>query len=160
MRTTDTHVYFFSYRDIYSNFYPAPFVEPIRGAAFENTEHAFMYFKALFFNDSLAAANAWKETNPAEAKKIGRSIKGFDPVAWNFVKAGYMGYINFLKYTQNPELGKALKETGDHVLVEASPYDDIWGVKLGQDDPLILDSANWRGQNLLGKVLMRVRTVI
>ena len=33
----------------------------------------------------------------------------------------------------------------------------IWGVGLAQDDPLIRDPRNWRGENLLGFVLMEAR---
>jgi len=50
--------------------------------------------------------------------------------------------------------------TGSKILVEASPEDCIWGVGLEENDPLILDEANWKGQNLLGKALMKVRDVI
>jgi predicted NAD-dependent protein-ADP-ribosyltransferase YbiA (DUF1768 family) len=41
--------------------------------------------------------------------------------------------------------------------VEGTPFDPIWGVMIKWDDDRILDEKNWRGQNLLGKVLMRVR---
>ena len=35
--------------------------------------------------------------------------------------------------------------------------DTIWGIGLYANDPCVLDEKQWRGQNLLGKVLMRVR---
>ena len=35
--------------------------------------------------------------------------------------------------------------------------DRIWGVGLSAEDPRIQDPATWRGQNLLGKVLTRLR---
>jgi predicted NAD-dependent protein-ADP-ribosyltransferase YbiA (DUF1768 family) len=35
---------------------------------------------------------------------------------------------NFAKYSQNPKLRKWLFETGDSILVEASPDDIYWGV--------------------------------
>ena len=47
--------------------------------------------------------------------------------------------------------------TGDKILVEASPYDTIWGVGLGENNDLILDEKNWKGTNFLGEVLMDVR---
>ena len=47
--------------------------------------------------------------------------------------------------------------TKNTILVEASPYDKIWGVGLGVDDPLILDNKNWKGENLLGFILTNVR---
>jgi ribA/ribD-fused uncharacterized protein len=57
----------------------------------------------------------------------------------------------------NKNLKEKLLETGDKILVEASPIDLIWGVGLHEDDDKILDEANWKGENRLGKVLMKVR---
>ena len=31
------------------------------------------------------------------------------------------------------------------------------GIKLGIDNPLIKDEKNWKGQNLLGQILTKVR---
>ena len=43
------------------------------------------------------------------------------------------------------------------LLVEASPYDNIWGVKLSADNDDILYPEKWKGENLLGFALMQVR---
>lgn len=48
-----------------------------------------------------------------------------------------------------------LLETGDRLLVEASPYDKIWGVGYSAANAAA-NEGNW-GENLLGKALMRVR---
>ena len=45
--------------------------------------------------------------------------------------------------------------TGDAVLVEASPYDRIWGIWLKANEHSILQQR--QGQNLLGFALMDVR---
>jgi ribA/ribD-fused uncharacterized protein len=69
-----------------------------------------------------------------------------------------MVYVNYLKYTQNDDLKKTLLDTGEKVLVEASPYDKIWGVGFSADNSLILDDKNWTGQNCcVTKTLMDVR---
>ncbi len=49
-----------------------------------------------------------------------------------------------------------LLSTGEQVLVEASPVDQIWGVGLDAHSPDI-NPAQWRGLNLLGFALMEVR---
>lgn len=56
----------------------------------------------------------------------------------------------------DPELRQILLGTGDRIIVEASPYDRIWGVGLSENDD-DLYAGNWKGQNLLGKALMEVR---
>jgi predicted NAD-dependent protein-ADP-ribosyltransferase YbiA (DUF1768 family) len=44
-----------------------------------------------------------------------------------------------------------------HMFVEASPRDRRWGIGLSVTNPNIDDPANWRGRNLLGKVITEVR---
>ena len=50
------------------------------------------------------------------------------------------------KYEQNKDLKKLLLSTGNKMLVEASPYDDYWGI-----------GKEFNGENKLGKILMKVR---
>lgn len=50
-----------------------------------------------------------------------------------------------------------LLETGDAVLVEASPLDKIWGIGLARDNADASNPKKWKGLNLLGKALMAVR---
>lgn len=46
------------------------------------------------------------------------------------------------------------------MLVEASPFDGIWGVKLGIEDLRIEDPNQWCGENLLGFALMEARDIL
>jgi len=64
---------------------------------------------------------------------------------------------NQAKFTQHPELGAFLKQTGSRILVEASPVDNIWGIGLAQDDVRANDPSQWQGLNLLGFALMEIR---
>ena len=63
----------------------------------------------------------------------------------------------FEKFNQNPQLKQALLETRGTEMVEASPYDRIWGIGLAASDPRAQEKNTWLGQNLLGKVLDIVR---
>jgi ribA/ribD-fused uncharacterized protein len=58
------------------------------------------------------------------------------------------------KFSQHPDMKEFLLGTGDEVIVEASPFDKIWGIgiKTYETDPL-----KWKGTNLLGFALMEVR---
>lgn len=162
MKTIPTHVYFYSGREVFSNWHstPAQFRDPITGLVFDNTEQAFMQRKGSFFGDDAIAAEAAAETDPRAVKGLGRKVAGYDDKSWECVRLGYMTYVNLLKYQQNAHFADELLATGDRILVEASPYDKVWGVGLGEEDPLILDSANWKGRNLLGEALMTVRRLI
>ena len=64
---------------------------------------------------------------------------------------------NWCKFSQNRDLQEFLLSTGDSVLVEASPYDNIWGIRLAASSPEAQAPTQWRGQNLLGFALMEVR---
>nr|WP_296442381.1 NADAR family protein [uncultured Acetatifactor sp.] len=61
---------------------------------------------------------------------------------------------NWCKFSQNPGLREFLLSTGDSIMVEASPYDSIWGIRLSADSPEAQDPMKWRGQNLLGFALI------
>lgn len=155
MKITDTHIYFWN--GTYSNWHPAPITDPDTGKKFANTEQAFMWYKAMEFGDADTAKLVEAEINPREVKKLGRLVKGYKDAKWDAVRYERMTRVNLWKFTQIHPYQVELLETGDKIIVEASPYDKIWGVGLLEDDPLILDEKNWQGLNLLGKVCMDIR---
>ncbi len=119
-----------------------------------------MFQKAKFFNDkSIMKMLENRDLAPIEAKNLGRKVAWFDEKAWDCVRYGMMVYVNYLKYSQNESLRNNLLHTKDLILVEASPVDLIWGIGFSEKDneAIISDERNWRGQNLLGKALMEVR---
>lgn len=113
--------------------------------------------KALLFNDKEIYEEIMNEDNPAIHQKLGRKVKNFDLTLWNEKCEDIVYQGNYYKFTQNKELFDILMKTENTIFVEASPYDLIWGVGLGEKDPLILDEKNWRGENLLGKTLTKLR---
>lgn len=155
---TDTHHFF--WRGPFSNWHPAPIKDPLlNNLSFASSEHAFMYRKAQFSNDHETAANILHYgTDPAAAKRLGRLIVGFDERAWSCVREGIMTYVCLLKYQQNPDLRAVLLLTENRVLVEASPYDGVWGIKLSVEDAAA--GKPWDGLNLLGECLMKVREMV
>lgn len=155
MKTTKTHVYFWG--GVYSQWYKAPFTE--NGKVFQTAEHYMMYHKTLTFDPS--KANLIFETNnPKKVKAIGRSLTNFDKDVWDKVCMDIVIKGNYLKFTQNKDLLNQMLVDAPKTLVEASPVDKIWGVGLSEDDPLILNESNWRGENNLGKCLMLARARI
>lgn len=61
------------------------------------------------------------------------------------------------KISQDKRLEEVLISTGESVIVNADPADNIWGIGLAAADPRVLSPALWRGENLLGFVLMQLR---
>lgn len=113
--------------------------------------------KARLFNDVPVERQILAAKSPAEAKKLGRGIRGFAPEAWEAHKYGIVKAGNLLKFGQHENLAAFLLATGDRVLVEASPVDTVWGIGLAADAADAEHPARWQGPNLLGFALMEVR---
>lgn len=94
---------------------------------------------------------------PQEIKALGRLVKDFDSDIWNDVAQDIVVKGNLHKFMQNPDLCQYLLGTERKVLVEASPYDTIWGIGMKESDAGIEDPYKWKGLNLLGFALMEVR---
>ena len=114
---------------------------------------------------------AWKESenlqkilasrNPDEIKTLGREVKNFDQDVWdkNCQEIVFQG--NLYKFSQNEKLKNyLLSETFDTIFVEASPYDGIWGIKLGISKAKTVSPLNWKGTNFLGFQITRARDYI
>lgn len=123
-------------------------------------EQCMMAGKAKLFMDRDTEAQIMAADDPMVIKKLGRKVSPFDEALWEEAKYSLILNGNYAKFTQNEELRRFLLSTGDQLLVEASPYDTVWGVGLGAEDPRLQDPAQWRGQNLLGFALMEVRDEI
>ena len=92
---------------------------------------------------------------PAQAKALGREVKNFDQQVWDANCDGVVERANLLMLSQNQRLKEILLGKEDREIVETSPNDRIWGI--GFDTEHALDNVDERGENKLGKVLMRVR---
>lgn len=124
---------------------------------FPTAEHFMMYQKARVFRDKDAIDAILAEPDPSVVKKIGRKVRNFNETTWDRVKYALVVRGNISKFAQNWELRKYLLGTGNAILVEASPYDRIWGIGLTEDDPRANNPFEWRGENLLGFACMDVR---
>ncbi|MEC7057023.1 NADAR family protein [Streptomyces violaceochromogenes] len=138
-----------------SQWWPAPFT--VDGVAYATAEHWMMAAKARLFEDAAAERAALAAGHPAEAKKAGRLVRGFDEAVWARERFRIVVEGSVHKFGAHPELLAYLLGTGNRVLVEASPVDRVWGIGLAANDEAAMDPERWRGPNLLGFALMEAR---
>ena len=116
-----------------------------------------MHGKAMLFGDTETAAQILATDSPKQHKALGRKVTPFDDATWKRSCEAIVAAGSRAKFTQNPALLELLLATRGTTLVEASPYDRIWGIGLAATDPRAHDPATWRGKNLLGKILTALR---
>ena len=137
----------------FSQFYPSNFNE--NGVDFKWAEQYMMYHKALLFQDLGVASEILKCTHPSQCKKLGRKVKSFNNNVWDNHKYQIVLNGNLLKFSQNENLKNLLLSTGNSLIAEAAENDPVWGIGLSVQEAK--QGRQWRGENLLGKVLVEVR---
>lgn len=157
---TDEYVFF--YGSVFSNFHKAKFTYSAFNEKhqFFCSEQAFMWAKAKTFNDDETAAAILREdSDPMTCKSLGRMVQNYDDKVWDDRRWQIMYNVNFAKFTQNKELHDFITDErfDGKVFVEASPSDCIWGIGRAIGDPKIANRRAWKGKNLLGGVLTRVK---
>ena len=131
-----------------SNFYKSPV--SYQKETYPTAEHL---FQALKTKDEALKKQIRLASTPGEAKKIGQTI----PLRkdWEEIKNKIMYSVIQLKFLQNPELKKALFNTGKDILIEGNYWhDNTWG------NCFCLKCKQIEGKNQLGKILMKVRKMM
>jgi len=146
-----------SQKSCLSQWYEAPFM--VDNKVFKTAEHYMMWRKARMFDEE-AAYDVLVAPTPREAKAIGRKVRNFDDSAWDAVKFDVVVQGNIAKFSTHAVLRDFLVGTGDSVLVEASPYDRVYGIGMDARDKRALDPRKWNGENLLGFALMTTRQIL
>ena len=159
MKTTDSLVLFWRTPEVYSNWHPAAFVDET-GQSFDNSEQFMMWAKAYIMGDVVKAAGMLTVSDPKTLKAMGRQVRNYQESLWAKHRLAVMVHGCYLKFSQNAAMKAELLATGGRILVEASPYDRIWGIGLEETDPRCLHRSQWDGLNLLGEALMLVRTLL
>ena len=113
--------------------------------------------KAKLFHDAKNYTAILKATNPKDCKSFGRKVTPFDEQTWEANRYKFLREGILAKFSQNEGLKRELLATGNCIIAEASPYDDIFGIKLTADEAEDMMPEQWPGRNLLGKALMEVR---
>jgi len=143
----ETTIRFYSVHDEYgelSNF--APFAVVLKGKRWPTTEH---YFQAQKFLDPAQQEQIRRAKTPMIAARLGRERGRPLRRDWEAVKVSVMREALEAKFRQHTDLTQLLLATGDALLVEHTENDDYWG-----------DGGDGAGKNMLGRLLMELRTVL
>lgn len=135
--------------------WPSPF--SLDDKTYQTAEHFMMAEKARLFGDAEMEQRIIASIDPSEAQYLGRKVQGYNDAIWCQFRFEIVEKGNWLKFTQHRELAQFLCSTGETILVSANPTDRVWSVGFDEDHPAICEPHAWRGANLLGFALMRVR---
>ena len=162
----DNFVYFWGHQEkggkitkaCFSQWYPCHFV--IDGIRYNCAEQYMMAEKARLFRDEEIRKKILQATEPDVIKHLGREVRNFDAKKWDAESGAVVVRGNIAKFSQNEDLLEVLLSTEDKVLVEASPYDKIWGIGMRQAEAEKAYPHIWKGTNKLGFALMEVRDAL
>lgn len=145
-------------KSCFSQWYSCSFeVENIK---YHSAEQYMMAEKARLFKDKEVLEEILKAKEQKEIKELGRKVKNFNLELWNSCKYEIVLQGNLAKFRENEDFKEFLLNSENKIIVEASPYDKVWGIGLVADDEKINNPNNWKGENLLGFALMEVRDLI
>lgn len=100
-----------------------------------------------YLHDPKSCLALFEGLGPSRAKKLGRQI----PLRrdWEAVKLKVMKELVMAKFEDHPDLAAQLAATGNEELIEGNYWGDVyWGICRGT------------GENHLGKILMKVRSLL
>jgi ribA/ribD-fused uncharacterized protein len=141
-------IYFYSAREnpygCFSNF--SPHGIELDGKWWPTTEH---YFQAQKFAGTSFAAKIRRTSSPKQAAEIGRDRKLPLRRDWEKVKDNVMRRAVLRKFETHADIRQILLDTDDEDIVENTSYDYYWGC-----------GKNGDGKNMLGRILMEVRTIL
>lgn len=141
-----------------SQWAPAKFV--LDDVPYNCAEQYMMAEKARLFGDEDRLRKILASDSPRGQKEHGRRVAGFVADKWNAVCRDVVVRGNVAKFGQNRELRTLLMATEERTLVEASPYDNIWGIGLNITNALATPPEKWPGKNWLGLSLMEARRLL
>lgn len=148
----------FFWAGVFSQWHIRPF--PVDDIWFNCCEQFMMAKKAELFGDLEYREKIMNTSDPKTQKSLGRDVAGFVESTWAEASIDIVRTGNLAKFRHHADLREQLFATHGTTLVEASPYDTIWGIGLRATDPRAQTRATWRGQNHLGHILTEVREIL
>ena len=144
-------------KSCFSQWFPKGFT--LDEVYYATAEHYMMAEKARLFDASMVE-KILNAKSTKEVKALEREVKNFDDKIWEEASFDIVVKGNMAKFSRNEALKEFLLSTSNRVIVEASPYDKVWGIGMLADDEKAIQPLKWRGLNKLGFALMVVRDEI
>lgn len=117
-------------------------------------------YQALKTTDHAEFMKITETNDPREAKKLGQKVK-INPKNWDLIKPGIMYSLLELKFYANPTMARILASTGKMKITEGNTWhDNYWGDCHCNNTSGVHPECLDPGRNMLGKLLMRVRTEV
>ncbi len=148
--------YHFFWKGILSQWTRTRFI--VNNRIYHFAEQYMMAEKALLFKDNVAREMILGTKDVRAIKELGRVVKNFDQAAWDNYKLSIVINGNIARAKEDYVFSTILQNLRGKVLVEASPFDRIWGIGYDRENALA-NIDNW-GQNLLGIALMKVQELL
>lgn len=143
-KETSEAVYFYTPAFYALDNFSAYMVE-IWGKKFPTAEHAYQWKKYTDLHPEIAE-EIFNATSPNQVKKISDSHKAEVSPGFHEIKFEIMEEILRVKAAQHEKVQRTLRETGTREIIENSPVDPLWGI-----------GPEGNGQNMLGKIWMKIR---
>lgn len=147
--------FIFSYCPLSNNF-PTPFSH--QNVNYVSGLHMYQAEKALHFRDY----EKWHDIvscrgSPSELRNLSSTIQNFDINHWSEVAAKVMEKVTTIKMDNNREASYYLQHTGNYKLLYASENSPFWSTGLNLLSDKNVNASNWKGNNVLGKLLEEYR---
>lgn len=118
----------------------------LNGRYWSTSEH---YFQAQKFAGTEYEEEIQLSATPMEAANLGRDRNKPLRKDWEQVKDSIMKEAILAKFKTHDDIREILISTGDNEIIEKTTSDYYWGC-----------GSNGTGRNMLGKILMEVRTIL
>jgi N-glycosidase YbiA len=115
----------------------------LKNKVWQTTEH---YFQAMKFESKEYQDKIRHAGSPMKAAELGRSRKERILKNWDNLRLTIMYDAVKAKFTQHVELKQLLMATKNAQIIEHTENDNYWG-----------DGGDGKGENMLGKILMKIR---
>ena len=132
----------------------------VRAAVYHCAKQALAAELAKIFKDDENFRKIMSAETPSEVIYNKDDVKEATDQQWVDAVKRILYDVQGSKFRQYPELQERLLATQNATLGAYQPNDNIIGIGISLDDPHAKNPIHWKGQNLLGTVLMDIRSTL